>query len=129
MPPKTLSPLPPKVSTIVEGATVRRGSKVMSVISPEYVFEATVSCYGNAAFTEEVKASATDLVSASVTPLGWVRDGTCIFYKLIDVATGDIAEAENEFLNAVHSSVASLPVGVELSSLRVSFNSSVVKLV
>lgn len=127
--------MPPKNTPPTQGSTPqsprgRRPSKTLSLAEPQFVFEANVDCMGDETLTPAIKEGAYATIQGLLTQLGWIRDGPCLFQKLIDVRTGDVAAAELEFVESVEAIVNSPEMAdVNITWLRVTFNSSAIKFI
>lgn len=91
---------------------------------PVYMFEAVIQCEP----MEPVRKEQLLTVLEMSLPVGWSRNGQT-FLKQVDVATGDLATSEDEYIQAVKTCAETHLETGELYKLRVSFNSSTISLI
>lgn len=113
--------------TTIKNATKRMAQVVQlqSPLVPKYMFEAYIQCEPIAS---ERKKQLLTALETELLPTQWNRNGQ-VFTQLIDVATGDLGLAENEFINAAKVCAETYLAPSELHILRITFNSSTVSLI
>lgn len=91
---------------------------------PVYMFEANITCEPISAERKEALLTVLEMS----LPTGWSRNGHT-FLKEVDVATGDLGVAEDEYIQAVKTCAETHLESGELYTLRVTFNSSTISLI
>lgn len=107
--------------------TTTRTAKVMALLTPlvpMYNFEAVIQCEPMDSVRREDLLQVLELS----LPAGWTRNGLT-FLKKIDVATGDLALAEDEYVQAVKTCAETHLQPNELHTLKMKFDSSVISLI
>ena len=117
-------PLPPPT---VERRRDSKVKQVLSAVQPVYLFEASIDCQGPS-MDRQKKKGLLGILEGELLVSDWTRDGMN-FVKKVSTVDGDLGQAEDEFITALTACYnLHVPEG-DITSLKVTFNSSTVQLV